>query len=311
MSIEGRRQIAGSEEAMANPASRLLPSIDRGGPMKVSISLVVLSFLILHCSAADGQTPRKENRPAEWEYKQLTSPSNEVLNHHAKEGWEIAAAAGGGNDSSIFYKVILKRHRTHSLFGTLTADFPKPEPPPPNPKCKLTLDQAPVIRGLRLGMTSDELFAIFPANEREEFDRTQRLKSAELPPNYGYTSYQISLSNYATKDRFTGISSLSFGLFDRKVVSVQAHYSNTPQFDSMGQLMEIITRQFGLPEYKDWPGNSENWNNPSLSCEGFTFQVYKHSISSFSIELIDPSHKKIVEDRRQADQARKREGFKP
>jgi hypothetical protein len=280
--------------------------------MKVRVCLVALCYLIFHCSAAYGQTPKKDDRSAEWEYKQFSRPSDELLNHYAKDGWEIAAAAGGGGDSGFFY-VILKRSKSHPLFGTKTADLPIPGPPPPQkPTCKLALAQAPVIRGLRLGMTSDELFAIFPANEREEFDRAQKLKSAELPPNYGYTNFQFSLSRYATKDRFTGISDLSFGLFDRKVVAINAGYSNAPQFDRPGQLMEIITSQFGLPEFKDWPGYSEYMNQPSLSCDGFTFQVYADGSyqGSFSISLTDPAYKKIMEDRKQADRAKKREGFK-
>ena len=195
-----------------------------------------------------------------------------------------------------------------------------PQPPPPQaPTCKLTLAQAPVIRGLRLGMTSDELFAIFPTNEREEFDRAQKLKSAELHPNYGYTSFEFSLSNYATKDRFTGIGLLVFGLFDRKVVFIRADYYNTPQFDSLGQLMEITTGQFGLPEFKDWPDYNKNWSGAALNCDGFVFKVNAYNAlnqqqigsGSFSIELTDPAYKKIVEDRRKADRARKREGFKP
>ena len=273
--------------------------------MKIRICLAALCLLVFYCSAAYGQT-------AEWEYKQLSSAeyppgiTDDLLNYYAKNGWEIVAATDA--------KVILKRGRSHPLFGTRTADLPTPQPPPPPPKptCKLTLAQAPVIRGLRLGITSDELFAIFPTNEREEFNRSQQLKSAELPPNYGYTSFQFSLSNYATKDRFTGIGRLTFRLFDRKVVSISADYWNAPQFDRPGQLMEIITQQFGLPEFRDWPGYGEKKNDPSLSCEGFTFQVdaLNANNGSFSITLTDPAYKKIMEDRTQADLAKKREGFK-
>jgi hypothetical protein len=282
--------------------------------MKVRICLVALCFLIFHCFAAYGQTPKKEDRSAEWEYKQLQNPSDALLNHHAKDGWEIAAAAGAGGDSNSYYKIFLKRSKSHPLFGTQTVEMPRPEPPPPpqKPTCKLTLAQAPVIRGLRLGMTNDELFAIFPANEREGFDRAQQLKTAELPPNYGYTGFQFNPLNYATKDRFTGIDYLTFELFDGKVVSIGARYITTPQFDRPGQLMEIITRQFGLPEFKEWPNYGEYSQNPSLPCEGFTFQVNAGNAyhGSFSISLTDPTYKKIAEDRKQADRAKKREGFK-
>jgi hypothetical protein len=281
--------------------------------MKVRICLVALCSLIFNCPAAYSQTPKKEERSAEWEYTQLSNPSIGLLNHYAKDGWEVAAAAGGGGDSNSFYTVILKRSKSHPLFGTQTAEMPPPQPPPPpppqKPTCKLTLGQAPVIRGLRLGMTSDELLAIFPADERGEFNRAQQLKNAELPPNYGYTNFQFSPSNSAAKDRFIGIGYLYFELFDRKVVSIRADYSNTPQFDRQSQLMEIITRQFSLPEFNDRPGKNEYWIGTSLSCEGFTFQVSGLS-GSFTIGLTDPTYKKIMEDRRYADRAKKREGFK-
>ncbi|HEU0184879.1 MAG TPA: hypothetical protein VFS27_06155 [Blastocatellia bacterium] len=270
--------------------------------MKVRICFVALCLLVFYCAAAYGQT-------AEWEYKQLGSPSDELLNHYAKNGWEVVAAAGGQ-----FYYVVLKRSRSHPLFGTKTPETPslQPAPPPQKPTCKLTLAQAPAIRGLRLGMTSDELFTIFPANEREEFDRAQKLKSAELPPNYGSAFFQFVPSNYATKDRFTGIYQLNFWLFDKKVVSIVAYYGSAPQFDRPGQLMEIITKQFDLPEFKDWPNYNEYSGIPSLPCEGFTFQVDANNATggSFTITLTDPAYKKIVEDRKQADRAKKREGFK-
>jgi hypothetical protein len=274
--------------------------------MKVRICLVALCFLILHCFAAYGQTPKKDDRSAEWEYRQLQNPSDALLNEYGKDGWEIAAAAGASGD----YKIFLKRNKSHPLFGTQTAEMPRPDPPPQKPNCKMTLAQAPVIRGLRLGMTSDELFAIFPANEREEFDRAQKLKSAELPPNYGHTYFDISPSRYPTKDRFMGIGRFRFDLFDKKVVYIGADYTNTPQFDSTGQLMEIITRQFGLPEFKDRTGSNEYWKGTSLSCEGFRFQVSGLS-GAFFIGLTDPTYKKTMEDRGQADRAKNREGFKP
>src|SRR5262245_10475080 len=280
--------------------------------MKIRVCLATLCFLIFHCSAAYCQTPKKNDRSAEWEYKQLSTNilSDELLNHYAKDGWEIAASTGGDNYS----KVILKRNKSHPLFGTQTSEIPKPEPPPPpqKPTCKLTLAQAPVIRGLRLGMTSDELFAVFPANEREEFNRAQQLKGAELQPNYGVTGFVFNPSSYVTTDRFTGIGSLAFVLFDRKVVSIRANYQNAPSFDRPGQLMQIITGQFGLPEVKDWPGHGENSSDPSLACDGFTFQVNAQNAynGNFSISLTETTYKNIADERKQADRAKKREGFK-
>jgi len=263
--------------------------------MRIRICLVALCLLVFYRSGAYGQT---SNPLAEWEYKQLTGdPSDELLNHYAKYGWEIASSSGGDGG----YRIILKRNRSHPLFGTKTPEPSPVQPPsPPKPTCNLTLAQAPAIRGLRLGMTSDELFAIFPAkNDSEEFDRAKQLKSAGLAPNYGHTNFTFWVSRYSTGDRFTGITVFFFGLFDGRLVSINAQYSNFPKFESQAQVIEIITKQFGLPEFNEW-------NGASLSCEGFTFQV----VGLNNIRLIDPSYNKIMEDRIKADEAKKREGFK-
>ena len=277
--------------------------------MKALICLSVLSLVTLQFSSSFGQTPKKSDRAAEWEYKQLNNPSDEILNHHAKEGWEVATSAAAGGDSSSFYKVILKRPKSHPLYGTQISEYKNPEPPPQILPCKLTLAQAPAIRGLRLGMTIEELFTIFPANQREEFDRAEKLKSAELPPKYGFTDFSILISNYPGKDQFTGINSFNISILDRKVVNIHAVYSKIPQYDRISQLMEGITRQFNLPEFNQWPGYNPNAYNPSLTCDGFIFQAGPYG-SSFLIELTDQAYKKVVEDRKQADLAKKREEFK-
>jgi hypothetical protein len=268
--------------------------------MKVKICLAALIVLVFHCPAAYSQTPQKSNRLGDWEYKRISGVSDEVLNHHADEGWEVVAAV----ESTL----VLKRSRTHRLFGTPTTDLPKPAPPPPS-TCKMTLAQAPAIRGLRLGMTSDEVFAIFPTSEQGEFNRAQQLKGADLSPNYGYTRLQFNPSNYATKDRFTGIYDLAFELFDRKVVSISARYS-APQTDRPAQITEIIAKQLALPEIKTWPGYSEYSYSLTLPCEGFRVQIGANS-GSASIFLTDPSYEKIKEERRQAELAKKLSEFKP
>jgi hypothetical protein len=84
------------------------------------------------------------------------------------------------------------------------------------------------------------------------------LKGADLAPNVGYAHFSFNPINYVTKDRFTGITALQFGLLDGKVATIGLSYSNAPEFDRPAQLVEIITRQFGLPDLKDWPGYNEH-----------------------------------------------------
>src|SRR5262245_6771255 len=83
--FQGFETIQGHLRISICPSFRTRSNRSGGGLMKVRICLVIFCLLILDCSAAYGQTPKKNDRPAEWEYKQLSSPS--------KEGWEIATAA--------------------------------------------------------------------------------------------------------------------------------------------------------------------------------------------------------------------------
>ncbi|MCW5968548.1 MAG: hypothetical protein KIT57_08545 [Blastocatellales bacterium] len=281
--------------------------------MKARFCLVMVSFLILNCSVVYGQTPKKA---AEWEYKQLANPSDEVLNHHAGEGWEIITAAGGGGDGG-FYKVLLKRHKSQALFGKPTTEFPNQEPPPQNTACKLTLAQAPSIRGIRLGMTSEELFNIFPAtSENERFNRDQRLKEATIAPNYGWTTFRFNPSAYSTKDTFSGMGEFSTELFDGKVVSILVNYPQAPHFESTTQLMDLLTKRFNLPEPRYWSGYNDKVSmRPLIACDGFTVQMTGHfqrgPSDSFSVALVESTYKKAREDRKRADDAKKREAFVP
>src|SRR5262245_29481767 len=104
--------------------------------MKHLICLIVISLVPLHSSVSYSQSQKKNDRSAEWEYKQLYCPDDEIINKYAKEGWEIAYAVGWAGDSNSSYRVILKRHKSHVLFGTQISEDQKPEPPPQISKCK-------------------------------------------------------------------------------------------------------------------------------------------------------------------------------
>jgi len=54
--------------------------------MKFGVCLVAVCFLIFCCPSADGQTPKKNDQSAEWEYKTFYFVSDELLNHYGKVG---------------------------------------------------------------------------------------------------------------------------------------------------------------------------------------------------------------------------------
>src|SRR4030095_7098060 len=89
-------------------------------------------------------------------------------------------------------------------------DSPQPQP------CTLKLSQAPAVRGVKLGMTVDELFPLFPGmSDNAEVQRT--ISAAEGFPNFGEVAFSIYPSNWGNKEQFAGISNVWVHAFDRRI----------------------------------------------------------------------------------------------
>src|SRR5258708_40263616 len=80
--------------------------------------------------------------------------------------------------------------------------------------CSLTPTQSPSIRGIKLGMSVDQVLSIFPeSSQRPEIKAA--LGSTEGYPNYGVARLWFQLSTYPSicKDRFAGVQQISLVLF--------------------------------------------------------------------------------------------------
>src|SRR6266852_5187701 len=69
--------------------------------------------------------------------------------------------------------------------------------------CTLTLAGAPVINGLKLGMTADEVLALFPGSKE---DAEVRASLSRPPSQFGTSSFVIRPDRYQSKEKFTGIN---------------------------------------------------------------------------------------------------------
>src|SRR5687767_891314 len=111
--------------------------------------------------------------------------------------------------SSCMSRVIFSILSTLYLCVTLSAQTPDQQLPS-QANCTLTLSQSPAIRGLKLGMTAEQLLSVFPESpQRAEFK--QAIEKAQGYPNYGYARlyFQPMFSPAAVKDRFAGIEVIS------------------------------------------------------------------------------------------------------
>src|SRR5262245_58757263 len=94
------------------------------------------------------------------------------------------------------------------------------------PVCNLSLSQAPVIRGIRLGMKPDEWLKLFPGSAQDEKIKAI-LNQPPTYPEYGQKSIVFESTSAAvsvggafrilSKEEFPGIERVYLTLFDGQI----------------------------------------------------------------------------------------------
>lgn len=112
------------------------------------------------------------------------------------------------------------------------------------PTCSLKLAQAPAIRGLRLGMTVDQVSEFFPQVKSAKEDMVGIAQAGRIP---------IALSR--KKSDFEGIEAFSFGFLDQRLTSLGVEYDKSVTWDNVDQFTNRLSEALGLP--KAWKMNRE------------------------------------------------------
>lgn len=154
--------------------------------------------------------------------------------------------------------------------------------------CTLTVDKAPELRGLRLGMTLGEIKSLAPDIKVND---------------QGFGQTYTSLSGEQLKadaTRFKGINSISFSLVDERVVGFSIDYGDSVRWESTSQFVSKVSEALRLPAA--WEGD----DTKTMSCVGFKIVARPNNIGVGMSNAYD-----IVQRRRAEDAERRRQGFKP
>ena len=172
-------------------------------------------------------------------------------------------------------------------------------------KCTAQMAKSLNIRGLQLGMTTEELLALFPgASDRQ--DVKSNLARADGYPNFGGVSLSFGRDDQwrsLNQERFTGISSIGVTLFDGQLVRFSVGYIGFEQggasWDNFDQWITKLNETLKLPESRYWIGER-------LMCEGIEI-----SASPGSLRLYDLAYLMVVKDRDIEFREKRRREFKP
>jgi hypothetical protein len=120
-----------------------------------SISIIAPIIFFASMTAVE-QTTATYSTPEQWEYKITGCLTEPELNKLGLQGWELVSVRGNEAHCLNLY---FKRPK-----GAIPP-IPQPPPSPTAPTCNLTLTQAPIINGFRLGMSTDQLLEQFPRSK--------------------------------------------------------------------------------------------------------------------------------------------------
>src|SRR5690349_9241651 len=137
-----------------------------------------------------------------------------------------------------------------AVLGTLT--LVQAQQTPPVGKCSLTLAQAPRIRDVHLGMTSEEVFKMFPGSSDEPFIRAQ-LSTADQ--RFGIAEVSIP-TTLLPRPKFAGVSSVSLVFLDNRVSEYGFTYPGI-DWKNVDDFISKFSEAFNLPRPETWEGSNQ------------------------------------------------------
>jgi len=136
--------------------------------------------------------------------------------------------------------------------------------------CALTLSAAPSVNGLKLGMTPDEVLALFPGSKD---DPEVRSDLAKAPSRFGTSGLMVRPDKFANKAEFSGVSQITFTLLDGRVATLHIGY-NGPQWPHVDKFVEKFVQGTNLPPVEFWETFEGTDNLKILKCVEFEVRAF-------------------------------------
>ncbi|HKQ99536.1 MAG TPA: hypothetical protein VJT09_02615 [Pyrinomonadaceae bacterium] len=112
----------------------------------------------------------------------------------------------------------------------------------------LTLAQAPDINGLKLGMTAEQVLALFPGSKTDEAVRSELSRP---PSRFGVSGFTITPAKYSSGPKFSRVSQIFFTLLDGRVSTLYVGYDG-PLWEDVDQFVTKFSKKRNLPGAEQW-----------------------------------------------------------
>jgi hypothetical protein len=137
--------------------------------------------------------------------------------------------------------------------------------------CDLTMAQVLVINGLGLGMTPEQVMGLFPGSSEDAEVRSSLSRPAS---QFGVSSFIIRPDKYKSKEKFAGISQITFTLLDGRVSKFSVGY-NGPEWPHVDKFVAKFVEGTNLPAADAWEAYvGLDTQLKTLRCEDFEIRVF-------------------------------------
>lgn len=275
--------------------------------------VICLSILCTPILFAQSKQPPAQR----WDYFSTQACDDTTLNKYGDEGWELVVTT---EVPSSCPKYTFKRLKPANAPKYVDPNE-RPKPTATTPACQLTLAQAPKFRGIRLGMSVQDLLKLFPGSE-ENTDIKSRLEVAKRQDGQpGLAGFGFEAKKYENvkeaKELFAEVRAYHFLIFDDRVVRFSVYL---PEYRTdfnwqwtISAWEKKLSETFNLPISKEWGESNRNHGGGSaLQCNGFFVEASTQGRASYFTvqETMTPSIDEQSAQRKEKAMERIRQEFK-
>lgn len=174
--------------------------------------------------------------------------------------------------------------------------------------CSLTEATSPKVRGLRLGMTTQELLALFPGSTNRK-DIKDALEKSRAPSTDEAVYLTFDPATDSGKSEFADVGSVSAGLHNGKVMDLAVLYISPP-WRTIDEWVAKVSAAFQLPSAQSWKAGSNETPNKVLKCNGIEIEAAIQG-GGGSLRLRNTEFFGGIEERAKAADEKRRRDFKP
>jgi hypothetical protein len=162
---------------------------------------------------------------------------------------------------------------------------------------RLSVAQSPEIGGLRLGMTMEQVLALFPGIKNDAEVRSSLARPAS---QFGEQSFVIKPGKYSSRNRFDRASQITVTILDGRVSTFSISYDG-PVWDHVDSFVAKFSAETRLPGVDSWDAYAGmDTQLKTLRCMDFEISLFAggNSVNMNYVQIRDTSAQQRLRDRR-------------